>query len=115
MRGRRLDDASAFIVVNQAMLTINMDKAKGQIIADVQRVLRPGGRYAIHELALTPDERSDEIATQVRQSLARSIKVKARPDHHRPVERLDRQSRVRSRECGHGRDGPPESAPGDRR
>jgi len=97
MRGRRLDDASAFNVVNEAMLTINMDKAKakGQIIAEVQRVLRLGGRYAIHELALTPDERSDEIATQVRQSLARSIKVNAHPAHHRPVECLDRQSPVR--------------------
>jgi ubiquinone/menaquinone biosynthesis C-methylase UbiE len=46
MRGRRLDDASAFIVVNVAMLIINMDKAKGRIIAEVQGVLRPGGRYA---------------------------------------------------------------------
>ena len=38
-----------------------------------------GRRYAIHELALTPDTVSDEIGTDIRKSLARTIKVNARP------------------------------------
>jgi hypothetical protein len=42
-------------------------------------VLRPGGRYGIHELALTPDILADEVKTDTRQSLARAIKVNARP------------------------------------
>src|SRR5262249_58713338 len=37
------------------------------------------GRYAIHELALTPDTVPEEISTEIRQSLARAIKVNARP------------------------------------
>lgn len=45
----------------------------------VARVLRPGGRYAIHELALTPDNVAEEISTDIRQALARAIKVNARP------------------------------------
>jgi hypothetical protein len=48
-------------------------------MAEASRVLRAGGRYAIHELALTPDTISDEIKTDVRQSLSRAIKVNARP------------------------------------
>lgn len=42
-------------------------------------MLRPHGRYAIHELALTPDDVPDEVTTDIRQSLARAIKVNARP------------------------------------
>lgn len=53
--------------------------AKHAIMAEASRVLRAGGRYAIHELALTPDTISDEIKTDVRQSLSRAIKVNARP------------------------------------
>jgi hypothetical protein len=48
-------------------------------VAEASRVLRAGGRYAIHELALTPDTISVEVKTDVRQSLARAIKVNARP------------------------------------
>ncbi len=55
------------------------DSAKHAIVAEAARVLRPGGRYAIHELALTPDDVPEEISTEVRQSLARAIKVNARP------------------------------------
>ena len=44
-----------------------------------KRVLRPGGRYAIHELALVPDDVDDAVKTDIRQALARSIKVNARP------------------------------------
>ncbi|MGN0126088.1 MAG: SAM-dependent methyltransferase, partial [Rhodococcus sp. (in: high G+C Gram-positive bacteria)] len=38
-----------------------------------------GGRYAIHELAIEPDEVDDDVKTEIRKSLARSIKVNARP------------------------------------
>ncbi|BBZ68329.1 methyltransferase [Mycolicibacterium insubricum] len=74
-----LPDASADVVVGEAMLTMQTDAHKAEIIAEAFRVLRPGGRYAIHELALTPDDVDDSVKTDVRQALARSIKVNARP------------------------------------
>lgn len=75
----RLPDASSDVVIGEAMLTMQGDAAKRAIVAEAARVLRPGGRYAIHELALTPDTVSEEISTDIRQALARAIKVNARP------------------------------------
>ncbi|HEY7814777.1 MAG TPA: methyltransferase domain-containing protein [Nakamurella sp.] len=74
-----LPDASADVVLGEAMLTMQGEKAKHAIVAEAVRLLRPGGRYAIHELALTPDDLDDAVKTDVRQALARSIKVNARP------------------------------------
>jgi uncharacterized protein (DUF2249 family) len=74
-----LADSATDIVIGEAMLTMQGDAAKRAIVSEAARVLRPGGRYAIHELALTPDTIADEIKTDVRQSLARAIKVNARP------------------------------------
>jgi SAM-dependent methyltransferase len=74
-----LPDASTDIVIGEAMLTMQGDAAKHAIVAEASRVLRPSGRYAIHELALTPDNVSEEISTDIRRSLARAIKVNARP------------------------------------
>lgn len=74
-----LPDASRDVVVGEAMLTMQGNPAKHTIVAEASRVLRPRGRYAIHELALTPDTVSAEVKTDVRQSLARAIKVNARP------------------------------------
>lgn len=74
-----LPDASTDVVIGEAMLTMQGDPVKHAIVAEASRVLRAGGRYAIHELALTPDAISDEVKTDVRQSLARAIKVNARP------------------------------------
>lgn len=74
-----LPDASRDVVIGEAMLTMQGDSAKHAIVAEAARVLRPRGRYAIHELALTPDTVSEEISTEIRQSLARAIKVNARP------------------------------------
>lgn len=61
------------------MLSMQGDAAKRAIVAEAARVLRPGGGYAIHELALTPDDVPEEISTDIRQALARAIKVNARP------------------------------------
>ena len=74
-----LDEASADVVVGEAMLTMQGDKGKASIVAEAARVLRPGGRYAIHELGVTPDDIDEEYYTQLRRDLARSIHVNARP------------------------------------
>lgn len=74
-----LADDSVDVAIGEAMLTMQSDKVKTQIVNEAVRVLRPGGRYAIHELALHPDTLTDEQKTEIRQSLARSIKVNARP------------------------------------
>lgn len=74
-----LPAASADVVIGEAMLTMQSDQAKRAIIAEAARVLRPGGRYAIHELGLVPDDLDPEFTTQLRKDLARVIKVNARP------------------------------------
>ena len=52
--------------------------SKAAIITEARRLLRPGGRYAIHELALTPDALVTSVKTGIQQTLARTIKVNAR-------------------------------------
>ena len=74
-----LADASADVVVGEAMLTMQGDKGKAAIVAEAARVLRPGGRYAIHELGVTPDDIDEDYYTELRRDLARSIHVNARP------------------------------------
>lgn len=74
-----LPDASADVVLAEAMLTMQSDASKRAIIAEAARVLRPGGRYAIHELGLVPDDLDAEFTTELRRELARVIKVNARP------------------------------------
>lgn len=74
-----LDADSGDVVVGEAMLTMQSERGKDAIITEAFRVLRPGGRYAIHELALEPDSLTDEQKTEIRQALARAIKVNARP------------------------------------
>lgn len=74
-----LDDESVDAAIGEAMLTMQTDRHKSEIIDEAFRVLRPGGRYAIHELSLNPDTLADEQKTEIRKALARSIKVNARP------------------------------------
>ena len=73
-----LEDASADLVVGEAMLTIQDDVGKNAIVAEAARLLRPGGRYAIHEMAWLPDHTDEERET-ARRELSRVIKVGARP------------------------------------
>ena len=73
-----LEDACADLVVGEAMLTIQDDAGKNAIVAEAARLLRPGGRYAIHEMAWLPDHTDEERET-ARKELSRVIKVGARP------------------------------------
>ncbi|MCQ9171775.1 methyltransferase domain-containing protein [Corynebacterium amycolatum] len=74
-----LESESVQVVVGEAMLTMQGDKGKRGIIAEAFRLLKPGGCYAIHELGLTPDSIDAAFADQLRQRLARTIRVNARP------------------------------------
>ncbi len=74
-----LPDGSADAVIGEAMLSMQGEKAKNAVVAEAARVLRPGGRYAVHELALIPDALPDDVRTGIRKALARSLRVNARP------------------------------------
>lgn len=70
---------SADVVFGEAMLTMQGDRAKSQMMSEAFRVLRPGGRYVIHELGLAPDGLPEDVKRDIQRALAKSIKVNARP------------------------------------
>lgn len=74
-----VEDDSVDKVYGEAMLTMQSAQQKARIIAEAQRVLRPGGLYGIHELALKPDHLPEDVKTEIQRALARTIKVQARP------------------------------------
>ena len=73
-----LPDASADLVVGEAMLTIQSPQAKAAIVKEAARLLAPGGRYAIHEMAVSSGYSQEEFEA-ARKELSRTIKVGARP------------------------------------
>ncbi len=77
--GTGLDTDSADVVIGEAMLTMQTNAHKLDIMREAFRVLRPGGRYAIHEMMLQPHDVPEAVKDEVRTALARSIKVNARP------------------------------------
>ncbi|MBS1616301.1 MAG: methyltransferase domain-containing protein [Bacteroidetes bacterium] len=74
-----LNEGEADKVYGEAMLTMQADHRKAEIIREAHRLLRPGGLYGIHELGLTPDSLDPGKKATIQQELARSIKVNARP------------------------------------
>ena len=74
-----LDSESVQVVVGEAMLTMQGEKGKAQIVSEAFRILEPGGRYAIHELGLTPNDIDSQLADDLRKRLAHTIRANARP------------------------------------
>ncbi len=66
-------------VYGEAMLTMQADHRKSEIIAEAHRILKNGGLYGIHELGLTPDDLDSDTKAQIQRELAEVIKVNARP------------------------------------
>lgn len=65
-------------VYGEAMLTMQADHRKGEIIGEAHRILKPGGLYGIHELGLV-NIRSDDHKAAIQKELAKTIRVNARP------------------------------------
>ena len=74
-----LPDASASVVYGAAMLTMQTERHKAEIVAEAARVLRSGGRYGIRELALQPYGLSEEPKQEIQQALSGTIRIGARP------------------------------------
>lgn len=74
-----LPAGQADLIVGEAMLTMMNDLDKAATISEAWRLLAPGGRYAVHELGLRPDNLPAEVEAEISKGLSRSIKVGARP------------------------------------
>lgn len=74
-----LPAASASVVVGEAMLTMNTSEQKRMIAAEAFRLLRPGGRYGIHELCVIPDDIPADQRQEIDRALSSAIHIGARP------------------------------------
>ncbi len=74
-----LSDRCATVVYGEAMLTMQSETRKRQIVQEAFRLLRPGGRYGIHELCLTLDDSSGVEADAVRRAITGAIHHQATP------------------------------------
>lgn len=72
-----LDNDSKDKVYGEAMLTMQADHRKSEIIREAHRILKKGGLYAIHELGLMDVD--EKLKSEIQRDLAVSIKVNARP------------------------------------
>mgnify|MGYP001548396499 CR=1 FL=1 len=74
-----LPGASVSVVLGEAMLTMATPEQKGRIVAESFRILRPGGRYGIHELCMVPDQIEQDQRWKIEQALYPIFRVGARP------------------------------------
>ncbi|MFO7156686.1 MAG: class I SAM-dependent methyltransferase [Pseudomonadota bacterium] len=72
-----LPAGSASFVIGEAMLSMQPPQKKEAIVREAARLLRPGGRYALHELALRPGT-SEEEKEIVQRELSSAIHVGVR-------------------------------------
>jgi SAM-dependent methyltransferase len=74
-----LPNNSATVVYGEALLTMQTTENKRRILREAARVLKPGGRYALHEIYLRPDDIQDNRRHEIERALADAIHVGARP------------------------------------
>jgi SAM-dependent methyltransferase len=73
-----LPDGSASVILGEAMLSMQTAEKKQAIAAEARRLLRPGGRYLIHELAVEPDGIDPEALQAIQKDLSATIHVGVR-------------------------------------
>lgn len=83
----KLPSECATKVYGEAMLTMQSTKQKIDIIKEAHRILKKGGLYGIHEIALS-DNISDEKREVIYRDLINAIKTNARPATGKEWEQL---------------------------
>lgn len=74
-----LEDGFASIIYGESMLTIHSEEKKEQVISEVLRLLKPGGRYAMQEISILPDDITGEKAESVRRDVIGAVRHPAWP------------------------------------
>ncbi len=74
-----LPSESATAVYGEAMLSMQTPEQKARIVAEAYRILRPNGRYGIHELCLTPDDIDPGTRRAIQRDLSLAIHVGVQP------------------------------------
>jgi len=74
-----LPDASATVVYGEAMLSMQTPEQKSRIVREAYRLLKPGGRYGIHELCLIPNDLAESIKLEIQNDLSSIIHHGTRP------------------------------------
>ncbi len=70
---------SADVAFGEAYLTMQPERLKREVVRELARVVRPGGRIGLHEVALAPDDIATDEADRISKELANTIKVVVRP------------------------------------
>ena len=68
-----LPDSAATVVYGEAMLSMQPPQHKSQIVREAFRLLKPGGRYGIHELCLIPNDLDEGTKSTPTQTLRRIL------------------------------------------
>jgi SAM-dependent methyltransferase len=72
-----LPDACCDRIVSEAVFTMHGDEAKAAMLREAFRLLKPGGRMALHEIA--GEFREPDSLRSAQKDLSREIRVNARP------------------------------------
>jgi SAM-dependent methyltransferase len=74
-----LPNECATVVFGEAMLTLQTKEKKLQIAQEAFRLLKPGGRYGIHETCLLDNTAAKEKKNEIEKALLEALRVGARP------------------------------------
>jgi hypothetical protein len=74
-----LADSAASVIYGEAMLSMQPESTKARIVGEAARLLRPGGRYGIHELCLVPSNVDRTVRNAIQKDLSDEIHVGVRP------------------------------------
>lgn len=74
-----LENHCATVVYGEAMLTMQSDTRKNDIVAEASRLLRAGGCYGIHELCITPNNLDEATQRAVQKDISEVIQHPAKP------------------------------------
>ncbi|GMU78647.1 MAG: methyltransferase [Acidimicrobiia bacterium] len=74
-----LPDGCADVAFGEAYLTMQPASQKERILTELARIVRPGGRIGIHEIALRPDDLDPAVRGRITADLTGEIKVHVSP------------------------------------
>ncbi|MEZ4929561.1 MAG: hypothetical protein R2777_06070 [Chitinophagales bacterium] len=78
----------------EAMLTMQADHRKSDIIKEAYRLLKKDGYYGIHELGLTPNTIDENLKADIQKQLANVIKVNAQTTYCRRMGKSAKKRRI---------------------